>query len=315
MKGLNPGDFFSVMYHYVRPAEKSNLRTLTTEKFQKQLDFIEKYFGFVSQEDWEGYRHEGKIPKGALLTFDDGLSDHARWVAPELQRRGLFAVFYVCSNPVKGLPLAVHIAHYLLAHYSAHYLVDSLTKGFDSVNVLLDDKAKKAYTNQDSSKLEKDFKRIINWSARRQELTGILFDLFAQISGRTIKEFVTDWYLGESDIKHLAMSGFEVGSHTCSHNLLSDLCESEIRDELFESKQILTDITGSNVQSFCFPYGGKRSYNIEILDLLNQAGYSEAISVEPKPIIGRDGSTQERYELPRYDCNTFPFGTWSRLTN
>lgn len=315
MRGLNPGDFFSVMYHYVRPAEATNLRILTVEKFQKQLDFIEKNFGFVSQEDWERYRHEGKGATGALLTFDDGLSDHARWVAPELQKRGIFAIFYVCSNPTKGLPLAVHIAHYLLAQNSAHYLMDCLTNGFNSVDFQFDDRALRAYQNQDHSEMEKNFKRIINWSARRQEFIEPLYDLFVQLSGKTINNFVTDWYLGESDIRHLVMSGFEVGSHTCSHNLLSDQCDSKIRNELLESKQILTDITGSNVQSFCFPYGGKGSYNSEILDLINQAGYSEAISVEPKPIIGRDGSTQERFELPRYDCNTFPYGTWSRPVN
>ena len=302
------------MYHYVRPPEESNLRTLTIENFRKQLDFIEEKFGFVCKADWERYRYEGEAPTGALLTFDDGLSDHARYVVPELRKRGLFGIFYVCSNPIKGLPLAVHLAHYLLAHNSVHFLIDCLKDRSDSLGVFLDAKSRKAYGNQDHSELEKDFKRIVNWSARRQEFTGVLLDLFVEISGKTIQDFVADWYLGESDIKRLAIEGFEVGSHTCSHNLLSDLDESDIKNELVESRQTLIEITGSKVQSFCFPYGGTRSYNVKVLDLVNQSGYSEAISVEPKPIIGCNGSTRGRFELPRYDCNTFPFGTWSRTS-
>ena len=37
-----PGDFFSVMYHYVRPAEESALRYIELNNFQKHLDFLKK---------------------------------------------------------------------------------------------------------------------------------------------------------------------------------------------------------------------------------------------------------------------------------
>lgn len=45
-----------IMYHYIRKKTKSiNLKYLDLILFEKQLDFFEKKYWFVSKTDWEKF--------------------------------------------------------------------------------------------------------------------------------------------------------------------------------------------------------------------------------------------------------------------
>ena len=313
LKDLDSNSFFSVMYHYVRPAEASNLRSLTTEKFSLQLEYIEKNHGFVTRDDWNKFLESSFKPRGALLTFDDGLKDHIDWVIPELESRGIFAIFYVCTNPLQDIPLPVHLAHFLLAHYNVDELLEEFLPISSPKQLSLNEDAILAYSNQKQDEKEKHFKRLINWSSQRAELYSDLKDLFLKVTNISFEQFTSEWNLNARDLREISTKGFEIGSHTCSHSLLRDLDERQINRELFDSKAILGEVTKTEVQSFCYPYGGDRSYKKKIFDTLKRAGYNNAISVDSKCISTNISNSAERFELPRYDCNLFPFGTWERL--
>lgn len=305
---VSHGDFFAVMYHYVRPPEHSKLKSLNVENFSKQLDFFENNYGIIDQKDWENFRKNNVIPSGVLLTFDDGLKDHIQWVLPELIMRNLFAIFYVCTNPINGSALPVHLAHYLLAHNDAGKLVSKLLEITTEENISLEEKARIAYVKQDSDGLTKYFKRLINWQSTNKSYYNRLNDLFCEFGNLSVSEFISKWYLNEKDIGLAYEAGIEIGSHTCSHNLLSNLSTQEVEFELRQSKYLLSDLINSEVRSFCYPFGGKNSYNDQVIKHLNNLKYLEAVSVDPRPINYGLNSTFHRYEIPRYDCNLFPFG-------
>ena len=125
--------------------------------------------------------------------------------------------------------------------------------------------------------------------------------------GTNQSDFVSEWYLSIADVKALSNSGMGIGSHTCSHNLLSSVSEDKLRFELRNSKNFLENVTQERVTEFCYPFGGKLSYNRNTLEELSKAGFTVAHSVESRRIIPSDFTTP--LELPRYDCNEFPFGT------
>ena len=79
------------MYHYVRPFDYAYpyLNSLDLNVFKRQLDYFERKYGFLSQQEYKDAVSEGENPTGVVLTFDDGLKDHVRYVAPELKKRGL----------------------------------------------------------------------------------------------------------------------------------------------------------------------------------------------------------------------------------
>lgn len=73
----------------------------------------------------------------------------------------------------------------------------------------------------------------------------------------------------------LRQMGMEIGSHTCSHPILTKLTKNEILFEMTESKRILEDMCGEVITSFCYP-GGK--YNRTACAASREAGYKLARS-------------------------------------
>ena len=302
-----PGDFFAVMYHYVRPAEESALRYIELNNFQKHLDFFEKNYGLVSRSQWERFRETGYKPTGALLTFDDGLKDHFRFVLPALLERGIFAIFYICTNPLKNLALPVNLTHYMLANHDAEIIWNKFnSRGSPlDLNRIFDDKSQLAYVNRDHSFFENELKRLVNYASKDVGQTNFLFEIFTELTNLTQKQFIEMWYMNEVDILDVNNKGFEIGSHTCSHRLMSRLTDPEIDYELRSSKNILGELSKTEVKSFCFPFGRAHSYNSKVLNKLEQSGYSESFDVNPQPIDDKFLKSDTRFQLPRYDCILF----------
>ena len=75
------------------------------------------------------------------------------------------------------------------------------------------------------------------------------------------------------DLRALVSEGFEVGAHTMTHPVLSDLHGQRLWFEVSDCKQVLEQILGQEVQMFCYPRG---RYNQEVLEMVRKAGYRGA---------------------------------------
>ena len=302
-----PGDFFAVMFHYVRPLENSELRYLEIEQFKTQIDILQAKYGLINRTQWEEFRATGRKPIGALLTFDDGLKDHFEFVLPYLFDRNIFAIFYICTNPLNNLTLPVHLMHYLLSNHKAFdiwhdFIAGGLPKDFNKV---FDDKSELAYVHRDHTQPEKELKKLINYASEDIGQKDLLVDIFAKKTNLTQSDFIESWYMSESEILEIASKGFEIGSHTCSHRLMSRLNDVEIDHELYSSRHILGEVSKTEIKSFCLPYGRPYSYNQNILNRIAQSGYAESFDVNPQPIKDRFLEKKYRFRLPRYDCKLF----------
>lgn len=300
----------SVMYHYVHEDDDSSLRYLHTEDFKLQLNFLEQNFGgILSGEDWIRAKR-GENVSGVLLTFDDGLKDHSATVLPILKELNLFGLFFICTDPIeKGIALNVHLAHKLLASTSSRGALDFLLEKLpqSAINDVQSDLAANAYKNQSDLDTTKTVKKIINYISSHHGQHDLLRELWEVELNESFDEFVSGWYLNENDVQSLVAAGMGVGSHTCSHRLMSSLSSQEIDVELKRSKNLLADIAGTEIKEFCYPFGGPSSYDSRVISLLEGSGFEVAHSVLPRPIGFESFKTP--FELPRYDCNEFPFGT------
>ena len=213
------------MYHYVRPFSDTKLRVFSETDFNSQLDYLAENFGFVTKEDWLNFRLRGHIPQGVLLTFDDGLKDHFVTVMPELMKRRIFAVFYVNTDPLQGNPLSVHLVHWLLANSDINQILDFLLPRMKSQGFTINPHqySRRIYESLDHSLIEKEFKRLMNWTLKQQDSKTLLVDAFSHFAQISLQEFVNEWYLNEQDVYQLFKNGFEIGSHTCSHSLFTNI--------------------------------------------------------------------------------------------
>ncbi len=93
----------AIMYHYVREPSDAypHLRFLHIDNFRRQLDILQEQFIFPDSESFLAGVQTGMLPdNAAVLTFDDGLADHYRYVFPELRDRGLWGVFFLPLHPI-----------------------------------------------------------------------------------------------------------------------------------------------------------------------------------------------------------------------
>jgi peptidoglycan-N-acetylglucosamine deacetylase len=69
---------------------------------------------------------------------------------------------------------------------------------------------------------------------------------------------------------------FEIGAHTLTHRSLPTISEEEAEKEIIGSKTVLEQITGSAVNSFCYPRGDYTKLHVE---LVKAAGFRYARTV------------------------------------
>ena len=110
-----------VMYHYVRPLAQSKypkIKGLEFSKFKSQLDYIQNNYSVITAKELVSTKQGiGVLPDNPiLLTFDDGYSDHYKYVAPELHKRELSGLFFPPSSSVEERKiLDVNKIHLILA--------------------------------------------------------------------------------------------------------------------------------------------------------------------------------------------------------
>ncbi len=93
-------------------------------------------------------------------------------------------------------------------------------------------------------------------------------------------------------IRELSDNGFEIGSHTVSHPMLTKLSDADLRRELVDSKLRLEQITGKEVASLSYPYG---DYDQRVLDACVEAGYRSAVCQRLSSV----SSPINLFEIPR----------------
>jgi peptidoglycan/xylan/chitin deacetylase (PgdA/CDA1 family) len=99
-------------------------------------------------------------------------------------------------------------------------------------------------------------------------------------------------YLAPRQVRELAEAGFEVGSHSVSHRLLTGLTDEEVRHELAESKDQLEQWAGRPVEHFSCP-GGR--WDARVAAAARQACYRSVATSR----VGANGRGADPFRLAR----------------
>jgi peptidoglycan/xylan/chitin deacetylase (PgdA/CDA1 family) len=78
------------------------------------------------------------------------------------------------------------------------------------------------------------------------------------------------------ELRELTAAGWEIGSHTCSHPLLTELEEQALAGELRDSKLRIEAELGRQCTSLAYPYGG---VDVRVADAAREAGYQWAATI------------------------------------
>ena len=291
------------MYHYIRNKNKSFPYSNILEKidYNNQLKKFSKT-GLINSHQ-EIFFDSSKY----LLTFDDGFKDHI-YAAEILKKHNSVGLFFIPTLPLKNNTiLDVHKTHLIVGKVNGLEAVNELEKYLNKnkIDNYYNQKEKLkyqvAYKKHNDEFYKKKFKKIMNYYGNLELKHKILNYLLRKFE---INVKSQDYYLNKKEIKYLSSLGMIIGSHSESHILLSRLNYKKQFKEINNSKIFLEKIINKNIDIFCYPYGGKISYNFDTLKILKKLKFKLAYSVEHRDITAKDLKFRP-YELPRYDCNLF----------
>ena len=304
-----------VMYHYVRPLERSRfpaLKALSVERFARQLDHIVAAYHPVTVEQiLESLRSPGYElpPRSILLTFDDGYSDHFQHVFPHLDSRGIQGCFF---PPVEAVlhhkVLDVNKIQFTLAAYPDPYallndvlsLLDEYRSEYELESVDdYRDRAREVHRYDSATVIA--FKRLLQRELPEPVRRDIVNRLFQKYVTRDEAAFASELYMTPEQMSCMIRHGMHFGCHGYSHAWMDQLTTEAQSHEVDQSLGLLVKLgCAGKGWTMCYPYGG---YNASLLKMLQDRGCQLGFSVEPRIA---DLAAENPLTLPRIDTNDLP---------
>ncbi len=103
------------------------------------------------------------------------------------------------------------------------------------------------------------------------------------------------------DELHSMLDVFEVGSHCCSHRILTTLSPREVAEEVCLSKAVLEGGLGRPVRAFAYPNGSIGDFNDETDVAVKEAGYKFCFTTIP----GTNLADMNPLGIRRYNVEDF----------
>jgi peptidoglycan/xylan/chitin deacetylase (PgdA/CDA1 family) len=100
-------------------------------------------------------------------------------------------------------------------------------------------------------------------------------------------------HLAWEQLIEISNDGFEIGSHSVSHRDLTQLSPDEVQKELKESKRIVEEKLGKEIQALALPYGKS---NKSILKIAKEEGYKVVYSTNGG-VSSPDDFLQHRWNI------------------
>jgi hypothetical protein len=118
-----------------------------------------------------------------------------------------------------------------------------------------------------------------------------------QLAAETSSSLPSDLMMTAEQVRHLCTSGMEIGAHTVTHPILTQLSSERAEREILDSKRRLEAITGSSVAVFAYPNGKPgRDYLREHVGMVRELGFEAAVSAA----WGVAHAASDSHQLPRF---------------
>lgn len=281
-------------YHRVLPAERKagyfipDL-VVTPEAFQAHCAVLANYYETMPLSEAVAALEAGTArgKRLAAVTFDDGYEDNWEFAAPILERYGIRATFFVITDCVDNgvAPWYDRVAS-ALAHVSR-------PDQFEWVKHVLCEHGGGLIAPEEISN-NRSLARLVVQAAKalapekRRMFVLKLEDAF----GSSPQARERDRFMTWEQVRKLADLGHEIGSHSHTHEMLTQLDEENLQLEVERSKQSLLRNIPQKRYSFCYPNG---DVDDRVIRAVKSAGYSCAVSVEQGPCTRES----DRFKLPR----------------
>lgn len=299
-----------IVYHYVRQMkdEHYKINGMELDDFVNQISRLKKKFNMIGiQEIMDSLNHKRKIPKNSvLLTFDDGLKEHYKFVFPILRENNIQGLFFpTAKSIIEKKVLDVHKIHFILgSDINLNYLINEIKEKIQSELELLKIKSYDYYYKKYAIKDRFDSKNITFIKNLLQKGLPIklreklIDDFFKKYVSNDEQNFSENLYLSLKEIKEMKKNEMIFGSHGYSHLWMSTLSNNELDREIKMGEKFV-EIISSKYKIMCYPYG---NYNRTVIDKIRTKGFELGLTTKLGDAILTENN---RFKLKRYDCEDF----------
>jgi peptidoglycan/xylan/chitin deacetylase (PgdA/CDA1 family) len=283
-----------LIYHRVLPVSDPILPDEPdTTAFAAQMDLIRQNFRVLPLADAVRQLAGGTLPsRSVCITFDDGYANNCDLALPILEQRSMPATVFVAPGFLSG----------------GRMFNDTVIEAIRRAPVELDlsELGFGRHLLTDSAARVKAIGRILPVLKYLPQAERL--ERAAAIADRVGAELPADLMMTEDQVRRLHRSGIEIGAHTVNHPILAKADDETARREIFTSKELLEEITGSKITSFAYPNGGPgRDYTARDVDLVRKSGFDLAVSTA----WGAALPARDVMQIPRiapWDRTAFRFG-------
>ncbi|MEZ5358259.1 MAG: polysaccharide deacetylase family protein [Candidatus Zixiibacteriota bacterium] len=248
-----------LMYHGIVEKDINVWTQVPVAEFDRQMAWLKKNYTVVPLEDAiDMLRGNKPMPDyTAAITFDDGFLNNKTIAYPILKKYNLPATIFLSTsliddtNDLDGLLWPDFVT--CLIRMTKTDKLDMQDIGL-SEYTLDSPAARDAATNT----IVEQFKKESN----DEKIRKIKF--IKELAGIDCLDADSTCYKGMSwdDVIELDKEGLiSFGAHTISHPILSRISEDDIRREIVESKNIISQKLGKEIKTFAYPNGNPEDYN------------------------------------------------------
>jgi peptidoglycan/xylan/chitin deacetylase (PgdA/CDA1 family) len=290
---LARGNVTILTYHRILPAERKKAYfnphlAVTPECFYEHCVTLHEYFEVLPLAQAAKICEESQRPRRpvAVVTFDDGYRDNFFYALPILKKSGLHATFFpvvdlLGSDSPPWYDRLARALSVLSIRGSINKIYNDLEPAY-TPEILRSQRDGAASVNQ----IVADSKRLA--PEQRKKLVETLEQQAGQPEDWPPEDLVMDW----NELAELCAQGHEVGSHGCTHEILTALDDARLEEEVKTSREKLEKGLSRPVRCFSYPNG---DVDDRVADAVRRAGYSAAVTTEP----GANVDFRDPYRLKR----------------
>lgn len=310
------------MYHRVAelPLDPHSL-SVTPEHFAQHLEALRKYSRPISLQRLAAMLRSGERPRRhVVITFDDGYTDNLYNAKPLLERYEIPATVFVTTGHIDNEQEFMwdELERLLLLPGTLPEVLSLKVQGSvrdwqlgEGVHYSADDYERhRSWTVSEASDpsprhtLYRSLHPMLKPLPQPEQLK--VLEQLRALAGVEARGRTTHRTMTAEEVLRLASGGLvEVGSHTVTHPVLSELSTAAQRQEIQESKSQLEEMLGHPVRSFAYPFG---AHTEETASLVAEAGYDCACTTVPD--IVWSGSLL--FQLPRIDVGDWDGDEFAR---
>lgn len=285
---IGAGSLFGILlYHRVNPDEEPLFPSTAVRVFDAQMHYLARTFRVLPLIEIIERIQQGKRlePLTIAVTFDDGYRDNYTHAHSVLKKYRLPATVFVATDFTGSNRLMWNDRLAWAVRNTSQEKLRVLAAGRERVLPLETREDKVTSLNMILEYLK---------TCPEDQKVKLLDELIAglEVGKASHDRLMLNW----DELRVMAREGWDIGSHTMSHPILTRIELSAVAEELQSSKRLIEQELQRPASLFAYPNGKGTDYNQDIKTAAKEAGYVAAVTT----LSGINRCVPDLFELRRW---------------